>query len=83
MIASKNLVEIEQGQEGIVVAVRGGRALCRRLSGLCIRPGVKIRKISESFLGGPVTVQIGNARAALGFRMASKIIVEVEESISR
>ncbi len=83
MNANKNLVEIEQGQEGIVIAIRGGRALCRRLSDMCIRPGTKIRKISKSFLGGPVTVQIGNARAALGFRMASKIIVEVDESISQ
>ena len=83
MKTDKSLVEIEQGKEGVVVAIRGGRALCQRLDGLCIRPGIRIRKISKSFLGGPVTVQIGNARAALGFRMASKIILEVEESISQ
>ena len=79
MKAKKSLVETEQGKEGIVVAILGGKALYRRLGGMCIRPGAKIRKTSKSFLGGPVTVQIGDTRAAIGFRMASKIILEVEE----
>jgi Fe2+ transport system protein FeoA len=83
MKTNKSLIEIEQGKEGVVIAVRGGKSFCQRLSGMCIRPGTKIRKISRSFLGGPITIQIGNARAALGFRMASKIIVEVDEIISQ
>ena len=77
----KSLVEMKQGQEGTVVTIIGGRFLCQRLGGMCIRPGEKIRKMSKSFLGGPVTLRIGRTRVAIGCRMASKIILEVEENI--
>ena len=79
MHENKSLVELDQGQEGIIVSIQGGRTLRRRLSDMCIAPGAKIRKISESFLGGPVTIQIGHARTALGFGMAEKIMIEAEE----
>jgi ferrous iron transport protein A len=78
MKANKTLVQMQQGEEGIIVGIQGGRALYQRLSAMCIRPGVRLRKLSGSFLRGPVTVQIGNARTALGFGMAAKIFVEVE-----
>jgi ferrous iron transport protein A len=79
MHKNKSLVELDQGQEGVVVTIHGGRTLCRRLSDMCIKPGARVRKISGSFLRGPVTVQVGNARAALGFGMAEKIMIEAEE----
>ena len=78
MHENKSLVELDQGQEGVIVSIHGGQTLCRRLKDMCIAPGARIRKISGSFLRGPVTVQIGNARAALGFGMAEKIVVEPE-----
>jgi len=83
MHKNKSLVELGQGQEGVIVSIHGGRAMCRRLSDMCIAPGAKIRKISGSFLRGPVTVQIGNARTALGFGMAEKIMVEAEEDVEQ
>ena len=78
MKTHKNLVEMQQGEEGIIVDIQGGRGLYQRLSAMCIRPGVRLRKLSGSFLRGPVTVQIGNARTALGYGMAAKIFLEVE-----
>jgi len=74
----KNLVEMRQGEEGTVVGIQGGITLKKRLDAMCITPGANLLKISNSFLRGPVTVQIGNGRMALGFGMASKIILEIE-----
>jgi ferrous iron transport protein A len=83
MPENKSLVELNQGREGVIVTIHGGQTLCRRLKDMCIAPGARIRKISGSLLRGPVTVQIGNARAALGFGMAEKIVVKADESVEQ
>jgi ferrous iron transport protein A len=73
------LARMHAGQVGKVVEILGGHGMIARLSGLGIRPGKKITKISSIFLRGPVTVQVGQAQVAIGFGMASHIIVEPEE----
>ena len=82
-MSGKKLVTLRQmqsGQSGKVIQVQGGIGLASRLSALGVRPGKKITKVSSMLMRGPVTVQSGNTRMAIGFGMANKIIVEVEES---
>ena len=82
-MSDKKLVTLHQmrsGQSGKVVQVQGGMGLANRLSALGVRPGKKITKVSSMLLRGPVTIQTGNTRMAIGFGMAHKIIVEMEES---
>ncbi len=74
------LRQMQSGQSGKVVQVQGGYGLVNRLNALEIRPGKKITKVSSMLMRGPVTIQVGNARVAIGFGMANKIIVELEES---
>ncbi len=50
--------------------------MVNRLSALGIRPGKRITKISAMLMRGPVTVQVDRAQVAVGFGMASRIIVE-------
>ncbi|MFC1981831.1 ferrous iron transport protein A [Chloroflexota bacterium] len=81
-MSDKKLVTLRQmgtGQSGKVVELQGGRGLINRLSAMGIRPGKKITKISSMLMRGPVTIQSGHTRLAIGFGMASKIIVELEE----
>ena len=80
---NKSLVEMKEGEEGIVADIQGGMGLSRRLDAMHITPGVHMRKIGGSFMRGPVTVQLGNARVALGFGMAARIILEVGEKAIR
>ena len=74
------LRQMQPGQSGKVVQVQGGYGLVNRLSALGIRPGKRITKVSSMLMRGPVTIQSGNTQVAVGFGMANKIIVEVEES---
>ena len=74
------LRQMQPGQSGKVVQVQGGAGLAHRLSALGVRPGKRITKVSSMLMRGPVTIQSGNTRMAIGFGMASKIIVEIEES---
>jgi len=82
-MSDKKLVTLRQmhsGQSGKVVQVQGGVGLANRLSALGVRPGKKITKVSSMLMRGPVTIQSGHTRMAIGFGMANKIIVEIEES---
>jgi ferrous iron transport protein A len=68
---------MEAGQSGLVVEVQGGQGMINRLSALGIRPGKRITKVSSMFMRGPVTVQVGNGRVAIGFGMAKRIVVNL------
>ena len=74
------LRQMRAGQKGKVVQVQGGYGLVNRLSALGIRPGKKITKVSSMLMRGPITIQSGHTQVAVGFGMANRIIVELEES---
>ena len=70
--------QMETGQTGKVIEILGGHGFKRRLQALGIRSGKSITKISSMFMRGPVTIQIDNTQIAIGFGMASKILVLLE-----
>ena len=72
------LAQMEIGETGKIVELRGGLGLIRRLDALGIRQGKKVTKTSSTFFRGPVTLQIDNAQVAVGFGMARKIIVQAD-----
>ena len=74
------LNQLETGQTGVVVQVFGGRGLIRRLDALGIRPGKKVTKVSTMLFRGPVSLRIDGAQVAIGFGMARKILIEIDES---
>jgi ferrous iron transport protein A len=76
MTRTVSLAEMEEGREGIVRELAGGLAFTRRLEGMGLRLGSKVMKTSGSLLRGPVTVRTGNTQLALGYGMASKVMVE-------
>ena len=72
-----SLVQMRSGQKGRIVEINGGAGLACKLDALGIRTGKEITKISEQFMKGPVLLQQDRTQAAVGFGMASKVLVEV------
>lgn len=72
------LQQLNQEGTGTVVDFDGGCGLTEKLNNMGIRKGKKLTKVSESFIGGPVTVRFDNTKVAIGSGMAEKIIVEVD-----
>ena len=77
------LTQLRRGQRGRVIQIMGGYGMTRRLAALGLRPGQKITKVSDMFLRGPVTVRVGGTEIALGFGMASRIILEIGEKVGK
>ena len=56
-----------------------GHRWADRLYALGLRPGKRITKVSSMFLQGPIVVEVDNAQLAIGFDMAGRIVVEVDQ----
>ncbi|MBU0478855.1 ferrous iron transport protein A [bacterium] len=74
-----SLVNMRSGQNGKIVQIDGGAGMNCRLDALGLRVGKTIKKVSRQLMRGPVIVSHGNTRAAVGFGMAQKIWVEIEQ----
>jgi ferrous iron transport protein A len=72
------LTQMWTGQTGIVVQVQGGHGVVNRLSALGIIPGKRITKISSMLMRGPVIVEVDRTRVAIGFGMATRIVVQLD-----
>ena len=77
-----DLTYMDRGQEGIVIEIKGGRGFAKRLESMGIRVGKKIKKVSDPFLKGPITIKVEGTQLSLGYGMAQKVIVDIE-GISR
>ncbi len=58
-----------------VAAIQGGREVRARLSALGILPGTMLRVVNRGPLGGPVLVDVGGTRVAIGRGLARKVAV--------
>ncbi len=76
------LAGMQIGQSGVVIQIQGGRGLVNRLNSLGIRPGKRITKASSMIMRGPVTIEVDRAQVAIGFGMARRIIVGLDEVIA-
>jgi ferrous iron transport protein A len=80
---SRNLITLtrmQTGQSGRVVEIQGGFGVIDRLNALGIIPGKRITKISSMLARGPVAIQVDRAQLAIGYGMANKIIVELDQT---
>jgi len=71
-----SLIKLKGNQKGKITDISGGGALQHKLMSLGIYKGREITKLSHFALRGPVAVKVGRSVIALGYSMASKIILE-------
>jgi ferrous iron transport protein A len=77
------LARMRARQSGIVVQLQGGHGLVNRLNALGIIPGKRITKISSTLMRGPQTIEVDRTRVAIGFGMASKILVQLDDESTK
>ena len=74
------LTRMQTGQSGRVVEIQGGFGVVDRLNALGIIPGKRITKISSMLARGPVAIQVDRVQLAIGYGMANKIIVQLDQT---
>jgi ferrous iron transport protein A len=69
------LAMVRPGDQVTLVTINAGRGLARRLADMGLYPGVSLRVIQGH--PGPLLLQLGAAKLALGHGIALKILVKV------
>lgn len=69
------LSEIKYSGPWIIMSVEAGMRLFNRLASMGICEGTEIKLIKNS-AGGPIIIEAGGSRFAIGRGMAQKIVVE-------
>ena len=72
-----SLADMRPGQSGVLVEILGGHGMVRRLSDLGLRLCKRVRKVSSMLMRGPIVVEVDGFQVAVGYGMASRIIVEI------
>lgn len=72
-----NLARMKEGRIGVITSIIGGGKFLLKLESMGIRPGSKVRKISNLFQRGPVVIHVGGTEVAIGHRMARRILVNL------
>ena len=72
-----SLAEMRSGETGRIVQIDAGHGLSRKLNSLGIRVGKQVTKLSAQWIRGPVLLQQGNTKVAIGFGMACRVFVEL------
>lgn len=78
----KRITECKKGEEVKVLNVNAGIKAKRRLANLGIVPGTIIRKQKEAPFRGPIEIYVKGAQLVIGRGLASKILVEYDETCS-
>jgi len=73
-----DLTQMKPDETGIIKELCGGCDFTKRVQGIGVRPGKRIRKVSSHFWRGPQTVEVDKMRVAIGWGMAKKIFIEVD-----
>lgn len=74
------LTKMQSGANGTIVHIKGGVGMINRLAALGLRPGKRITKISSMLLRGPVTIEVDRSQVAIGFGMANRIIICIDQA---
>jgi Fe2+ transport system protein FeoA len=70
------LSSLPAGQEAVVVALAGGRAMQGRLASMGLHVGCSLEVVrSSNGVGGPTLIALGSTRLAVGRGMAERILV--------
>jgi ferrous iron transport protein A len=71
-----SLIQIVKGKSVQVAKIEGGKNFQSKAESLGLRVGVTVKKLSTQVMRGPITLQVGSSKVAIGRGMAKKILVK-------
>ncbi len=71
-----SLIDMKEGQRGIIVSILGGRMATKRLADLGVTPGTKVKVLRNAPFHGPIEIEARDSRLVLGRGLASKVLVK-------
>ncbi len=73
---SSSVLELDEGQEAVIIELQGGTEFQRKLRSLGIREGKRLVVRAKHLFGGPLVVEVDRRQTTVGRGMAERIMVE-------
>lgn len=70
------LIDLAEGEKGVIVKALGGFGLVRRLADMGLTPGVEVKLVRKGSFSGPVEIEVRGVTLALGCGVASRVLVK-------
>lgn len=70
------LAGLEIGEQAVIREIRAGHGALRRLADMGLVPGTVVRVLRRGPFGGPIEIEVRGTSLALGYGLASRILVE-------
>lgn len=75
---SMKLIDLRKDQKGIIVSILGGRRVTQKLTDMGLTPNTEFKIEKKGHLC-PIEISIRGSKLALGYGIATKILVRVKE----
>jgi ferrous iron transport protein A len=76
-----SLACMDAGRSGVVYSIQGGYGITSSIKSLGITPGKRITRITPVPIQGPITIGMDEVTVVVGFGIASRIMVQMEEKL--
>ncbi len=73
---TSSLIDLRQGEKGVVAFALGGHGLVRRLAEMGLTPGTEVTVLRSAPFRGPIEISVRGVSLALGRGVASKVFVK-------
>jgi len=73
----RRLSELEPGKEAVIIALKGGGPLLRRLADMGFTVGARVRVLRKAPLGDPIEFEVKGYNVSLRREEAEGVLVEV------
>ena len=71
-----SLINLYEGERGVITSAFGGFGLVRRLAEMGLTPGVEVTLLRKCPFRGPLQIEVRGSVLALGYGVASKVFVK-------
>lgn len=73
---NKYLIDMKEGEEGIVAAIYGGQMVNKRLMDLGLILKTRIKILEKAPFRGPIEIEVIGSKLVIGRGLAAKILVK-------
>ena len=72
------LINLENGQKGVIISIAGGFRATKRLADLGLTPDTVVEVLKKAPFSGPLRIKVRGSNLILGKGLAAKVFVRLK-----
>jgi Fe2+ transport system protein FeoA len=72
------LINLKNGQKGVIISIAGGWRATKRLADLGLTPETTVEVLKKAPFSGPLLIEVRGSKLILGKGLAAKVLVRLK-----